>query len=206
MPELIMLFRITGGPHSWNAWRRYGGTNRGLMNLTQWGLIFKFVGSFFLSLHIIGRGRVEKLENWLITLPDAPYNFIENIVIKFVQFQINKTDWEQGGWLEIYQITKHNMELEKWRVSFNSGTKDFQQFRQRFPGLYYLIRLIIVSFLIFLPLIFIVKILIGLPLRLILIFFFIKDRLKVESSFGISGVILLVMGFLLQFMGSFYNR
>lgn len=176
------------------------------MNLTQWGLIFNFVGSFFLSLHIIGRERVEKIDKCLKSLPDAPYKYVEHIIFRFVQFQINKTESEEDKWKNIWEVTIRNLELDKGHASFDSKTDNLRDFRQRLPGFYYFLRFLLISYLIFVPVIVITKVIIGLPLRLVLIFFFIKDRLKIESSLGVTGIILLFIGFFLQFIGSFVNR
>ncbi len=147
------------------------------------GLVFNLIGSIFLGLQILGEKRLLKLESYITDLPKKISVLIIKIATsKFLLYKSKRSYKAQK------LFKKLNKEVRKKGHSSENTAKEFL-FDYLLPGIFIggVIWAAISPFIIFLFLA--VK-----PLQ------FVQEKLKIESFFGLLGMMLLFLGFLFQFL------
>jgi hypothetical protein len=153
------------------------------MILYRLGLIFNLTGSIFLGLHILGEKRLLKMEKFIINLPNTiSILIIKTILSKFLRYKLKYSPKAQAFF--------NNLTMEVHNTGHSSENKaKIVLFSYIIPCFFIscVVWVTISPFMVFLYLA--VK-----PLH------FLQKQLKIESFFGLLGMLFLFLGFLFQFL------
>ena len=165
------------------------------MFFVRLGLLFDFIGALLLGFHILGSDRLIAIEKWLRSLPKVPFNSLNTLHRRAVQFYFDHFS------LNDQVISRTLSSIYQRKVNFN--IKDWRDFHYNFPLLYIAVFIIFIGYVLMTPIYFVIFLLIALPVALLKIGFFFRDRFKLESIFGLIGIVFLILGFIFQWWGSF---
>ncbi len=165
------------------------------MILSKWGLTLNTLGSFLLGLHILGQDRLKKIEEGCKNTTGRIINGIFTLIFGIVTQ--SRLKWQYNRWPG--GPKKWATELKR---RFTDGLSLPQNSRKtiQIPIIRQFILALILGFAVG-GIFWLIATTILLPLTvLIKIFAFMQNRLRVTSFFGLVGIILLIVGFVLQFI------
>jgi len=164
------------------------------MSTDKLGLIFNLTGSIFLGLHIFGFKRLMSWEGRIKRLPAIISAVVSNLIFKIVSFTVKKNiaSRPKQAMKEILEL-KNKSEKEA-KVNLLS---DFSNLRTK-PFLYGIIKgfiwggIISIPFWILLSPIMLLLFIITKPFALV------QEKARIETYFGLLGILFLIIGFILQ--------
>jgi hypothetical protein len=163
------------------------------MSLNKWGLILNLIGSIFLGTHIIG---LERLKSWEDKIKNLPKKVSEGIFIAGISI-VTKTNLKRQSLKWPGGPKKWGLELKKnLQIGFDMP-RDWPKVKRNqllYPFLTAFYLGLIAAAVLWIAL---------LPLILSLLivtrpFALIQKQLKLESFWGLIGILLLITGFILQ--------
>lgn len=165
------------------------------MALYKWGLVCNLIGSILLGLHIVG---IERLKSWESKVKNLPNNISKGIFFDVVgpvlktSLQRQMMNWPGGPTQWALDLKKH-LKAKKGI----SLPEDWLKLRRNF-FLYQFVMALLISILVGAVLWFML-----LPLMLPFLIFtksiaILQKSLQLRSFFGLLGILLLIVGFILQ--------
>jgi len=170
------------------------------MSLTKWGLLFNFIGSIFLGLHIVDEKLLKSFE---IKLKNLPASFLQwlfmTILLPVLAARTRRQlpQWSGGPkrWaskiLTYLDIKIENGNGHSWPIK--------QSLFLNNPYSYFLIEGILIGTVIYLVLSIVISPIL-LPISIAISLISKTQRIfRIKSIFGLLGIVLLIIGFSLQF-------
>ena len=164
------------------------------MNTGKLGLVFNLVGSIFLGLHIFGFRRLMCWEGRIKKLPTVIPAVISSLILKIVGFTVKKsvTTRPRQTMKELLEL-KHKSEKEG-AVNLLS---DIPNLRTK-PFFYGIIKGFIWGGLISIPFWILLSPIILLLFIITKPFALVQEKARIETYFGLLGILFLIIGFILQ--------
>jgi len=168
------------------------------MSPLQWGLIFDFLGSLLLTLHIFGVERVRKFEQNILNFPIITWRpiwrLIEKKILNRLFLGFFSTPYDRGQKL---MTSVNELKRDKNGRYAKSSPVKFHETSDRL----FLIP-IFKSLLVITPLIICFWIIAFVPFIVLRILLFFQKLSKADNFFGFTGLLLLAFGFLLQLLST----